>query len=112
MLENAKPAFDADAYFLASAGIGRRIVKPNEKQNFFSQGEAADSIFYLQSGRARLTVTPGNPRLTTFKAMAKTAHFQFAARATCAETHEPSIDRIALPASGTFNAARSSSGKE
>jgi len=55
MLEPEKLAFDAEA-FLASAGRGRRIVKLCGKQIFFSQGEAADAVFYLQSGRAKLTV--------------------------------------------------------
>jgi CRP-like cAMP-binding protein len=55
MLEHEKPAFETEA-FLASAGIGRIIVKLREKQTFFSQGELADSVFYLQSGRAKLTV--------------------------------------------------------
>ena len=50
-----RPAFDLAA-FLAQAGLGRRIVELKEKENFFSQGDPADSVFYLQSGRARLTV--------------------------------------------------------
>ena len=44
------------AAFLATAGIGRRIVQMKPKQAFFSQGGVADSIFYLQTGRAKLTV--------------------------------------------------------
>jgi CRP-like cAMP-binding protein len=44
------------AAFLATAGVGRRIVQLKPKQNFFSQGSSADSIFYLQTGRAKLTV--------------------------------------------------------
>ena len=44
------------ADFLATAGAGRRIVQLQPKQTFFSQGSSADSIFYLQTGRARLTV--------------------------------------------------------
>ncbi len=48
-------SFDPAA-FLASAGIGRRIVNLHAKEVFFSQGSACDSIFYLQKGRARLTV--------------------------------------------------------
>jgi len=47
--------FDVVA-FLAKAGVGRRIIKLKPKQVFFSQGDTADSIFYLQMGRARLTV--------------------------------------------------------
>jgi CRP-like cAMP-binding protein len=64
MLKLEKPIFDADAY-LASDGLGRRIVKLSEKQTFFSQGEAADSIFYLQSGRAKLTVVSNSGKKAT-----------------------------------------------
>jgi CRP-like cAMP-binding protein len=55
MVEPEKPAFDVAA-FLASAGLGRRIVQLPRKQVFYSQGDPADSVFYLQKGRARLTV--------------------------------------------------------
>lgn len=44
------------ARYLGSEGEGRRIVHLKAKQRFFSQGGAADSVFYLQSGRAKLTV--------------------------------------------------------
>ena len=44
------------AAFLAHAGLGRRIVEFNERDNLFTQGDQADSIFYLQHGRAKLTV--------------------------------------------------------
>ena len=44
------------AAFLATAGVGRRIVQLQPQQVFFSQGSPADSIFYLRSGRAKLTV--------------------------------------------------------
>lgn len=47
MLELGKPAFDA-ATFLANAGLGRKIVQLLPNQSFFSQGDPADSIFYLQ----------------------------------------------------------------
>jgi CRP-like cAMP-binding protein len=50
-----KPAFDASA-FLTSAGLGRRIVQLAPKQTFFAQGDPADAVYYLQKGRARLTV--------------------------------------------------------
>ena len=44
------------ATFLANAGLGRRIVRLRAKQSFFLQGNLADCVFYLQSGRAKLTV--------------------------------------------------------
>jgi CRP-like cAMP-binding protein len=55
MVEFDKPSFDAAA-FLMSAGLGRRIVQIEPKQTFFSQGDPADSVFYLQKGRAKITV--------------------------------------------------------
>ena len=55
MVELENPAFDAQA-FLASAGLGRRIVQLTPKEAFFSQGDPADSIFYLQKGRAKVTI--------------------------------------------------------
>jgi CRP/FNR family transcriptional regulator, cyclic AMP receptor protein len=44
------------AAFLAKAGLGRRIVEIKAKQVFFSQGSPADAVFYLQKGRAKITV--------------------------------------------------------
>jgi CRP-like cAMP-binding protein len=51
--ENTK--FDVAA-FLAKAGLGRKIVQVKAKRNLFSQGDAADDVFYLQKGRAKLAV--------------------------------------------------------
>ena len=42
--------------FLSSAGLGRKLVAFKENETFFCQGDPADSIFYLQQGRAKLTV--------------------------------------------------------
>jgi CRP-like cAMP-binding protein len=47
--------FDTAA-FLANAGLGRTIIELKLKQTFFRQGDAAHSVFYLQKGRARITV--------------------------------------------------------
>ncbi len=44
------------ATFLEQAGVGRQLVHLQPKQNFFSQGDSAAAIFYLRTGRARLTV--------------------------------------------------------
>ena len=52
MVEPEKPGFDTAA-FLASAGLGRRIIQLAPKEAFFSQGDPADSVFYLQTGRAK-----------------------------------------------------------
>jgi CRP-like cAMP-binding protein len=50
-----EPGFDTVA-FLARAGLGRRIIQLVPKQAFFSQGDPADSVFYLQEGRAKVAV--------------------------------------------------------
>ena len=61
-LNNA--TFDA-ATFLLNAGLGRRIVELKPKRTFFSQGGTADSIFYLQKGRAKITVVSKNGKEAT-----------------------------------------------
>jgi CRP/FNR family cyclic AMP-dependent transcriptional regulator len=55
MHEEANKAFDTASY-LANEGKGRKLVRIKAKQHFFAQGTAADAVFYLQSGRAKLTV--------------------------------------------------------
>jgi CRP-like cAMP-binding protein len=55
MADITQTRFDP-AVFLAQAGLGRRIVRLNSKEVFFSQGDPADCVFYLQDGRAKLTV--------------------------------------------------------
>jgi CRP/FNR family transcriptional regulator, cyclic AMP receptor protein len=69
MAEAKNTSFDP-ATFLANAGLGRRIVQLRAKQTFFSQGSPADSIFYLQSGRAKLTVISRNGREATITLLA------------------------------------------
>jgi CRP/FNR family transcriptional regulator, cyclic AMP receptor protein len=55
MAEPKKLEFNS-GIFLASAGRGRRIVHVRPGLPFFSQGDPALTIFYLQKGRAKLTV--------------------------------------------------------
>jgi CRP/FNR family cyclic AMP-dependent transcriptional regulator len=55
MVKLDKPGFDAAA-FLMSAGLGRKLVDLAPGESFFSQGDPADSVFYLQDGRAKVTV--------------------------------------------------------
>jgi CRP/FNR family cyclic AMP-dependent transcriptional regulator len=43
-------------FFLANAGLGRTIVELKPGETFFCQGNTANSVFYLQKGRARVTV--------------------------------------------------------
>ena len=42
--------------FLVQVGEGRSIAKYDKDQIVFSQGEPADAVFYIQKGKAKLTV--------------------------------------------------------
>jgi CRP-like cAMP-binding protein len=44
------------ATFLATEGAGRSILRHTPRQAIFRQGGSADAVFYLQNGRAKLTV--------------------------------------------------------
>jgi CRP-like cAMP-binding protein len=47
--------FDPQA-FLATIGEGRKFVLFPTKQTIFTQGDAADAVFYIQTGKVKLTV--------------------------------------------------------
>ena len=49
------PAFDAHA-FLARVGAGRTQARYGAEATVFSQGDAADSIFYIRKGKIKLSV--------------------------------------------------------
>jgi CRP-like cAMP-binding protein len=42
--------------FLATMGQGRKVVAFRKKQRIFTQGDAADTVFYVREGKVRLTV--------------------------------------------------------
>ena len=42
--------------FLATIGQGRKNVKVARKRRIFAQGDTADAVFYIQTGKVRLTV--------------------------------------------------------
>jgi len=47
--------FDAKA-FLAKVGAGKTILEFKKDENVFEQGDAADSVFYIQKGKVKLSV--------------------------------------------------------
>ena len=53
------------ATFLANAGLGRTIIELEPAETFFCQGDTADSVFYLQKGRAKVTVVSQNGKEAT-----------------------------------------------
>ena len=42
--------------FLSKVGNGKTSLTPSKKQVLFSQGDAADAVFYIQGGKVKLTV--------------------------------------------------------
>src|ERR1700758_5829332 len=51
----SKTAFDPGT-FLVTIGEARKAVLFLKKQTIFAQGDLADAVFYLQTGKIRLTV--------------------------------------------------------
>ena len=50
-----KSAFDPNT-FLAHIGQGRKIVSFSKGRTVFAQGDSCDAVFYIQSGKVKLTV--------------------------------------------------------
>ncbi len=55
MINEDDQTFDPDA-FLARAGLSRNLVELKRNEIFFAQGSQADAVFYLRTGRAKLSV--------------------------------------------------------
>ena len=54
-MKSAKRQFDPQA-FLAKVGTGKTILKYRKGRIIYAQGEEADRIFYVQSGKVKVTV--------------------------------------------------------
>jgi CRP/FNR family cyclic AMP-dependent transcriptional regulator len=55
VIRKGKPPFDPKV-FLSKVNGGRAISDYRKDQNVYTQGEPADSVFYIQSGKVRKTV--------------------------------------------------------
>lgn len=54
-IRNSKAAFNARA-FLGQPDVGKKIAKYQKHQEIFAQGEVADTVFYIQKGKVKVTV--------------------------------------------------------
>src|SRR6202165_5601462 len=52
-------AFDPQV-FLDSAGVARKVVDFRQGESIYSQGEAADSVMYVQKGGVKFSVVNGS----------------------------------------------------
>ena len=51
----ANDVFDAKV-FLAKVGAGKQVLEFHKNQHVFEQGDVAGTVFYIQTGRVKLTV--------------------------------------------------------
>jgi CRP/FNR family transcriptional regulator, cyclic AMP receptor protein len=66
--------FDPKA-FLATIGEGRKARLFPKKQTIFTQGDPADAVFYLQTGKARLTVVSKTGKEATISILSDGSFF-------------------------------------
>ena len=55
MARKQPPQFDPKV-FLSKVGHGKSLMLTGKPQRIFSQGDAADAVFYVQTGQVKLTV--------------------------------------------------------
>ena len=55
MKKPAKDRFNAHS-FLANVGVGKTVLDFEKDQNIFQQGDIADTVYYIQKGKIKLTV--------------------------------------------------------
>jgi CRP-like cAMP-binding protein len=53
--KNGHNGFDPES-FLATTGVGRKLMNLAKKEVLFTQGDPANTIFYVRKGRLKLTV--------------------------------------------------------
>ena len=61
--------------FLATIGSGRKLVTVSEKKSIFAQGDDADSVFYIQNGKVRLTVVSKTGKEATIGILSEGSFF-------------------------------------
>src|SRR3954470_19451744 len=55
--------------FLAKAGLGKVIVERTKDEAIFSQGDPADSVFYIQKGKVKVGVVSAQGKEATVAVM-------------------------------------------
>lgn len=70
----AKSVFDVEKY-LETAGVKRKIIPFRKNQIIFSQGDAGHSVYYLQYGQIKITVTSSGGREAVIALLGKGEFF-------------------------------------
>ena len=70
----SQDAFDPHT-FLAKVGTGRTLVAYQAQSPIFTQGEAADAVFYIQDGQVKLSVVSARGKEAVIALLAAQAFF-------------------------------------
>jgi CRP-like cAMP-binding protein len=73
-METGKTAFDP-AVFLAKIGAGRTISEFKKNEMVFRQGDSADSVFYIEDGKVKVTVISDQGKEAIVAILAKADFF-------------------------------------
>jgi CRP/FNR family transcriptional regulator, cyclic AMP receptor protein len=99
----SKMEFDVHAY-LANEGPGRRLIQVSAGQVFFSQGDAADCVFYLRRGRTKISVLSSSGKEATIRLVS--AGDFFGEKAMAAEPGQRVTTATAMTACTALRIAR------
>jgi CRP-like cAMP-binding protein len=58
--------------FLTQSGLGRTLVQYRKKQTIFTQGDPAETVFYIQKGQVKLTVLSQQGKEATIALLSST----------------------------------------
>jgi CRP/FNR family cyclic AMP-dependent transcriptional regulator len=73
-LSKRRGGFDPTT-FLATIGEGRKSLTVPRKQGIFTQGDAADSVFFVQKGKVKLTVVSKTGKEATIGILSEGSFF-------------------------------------
>src|SRR4029453_16876401 len=101
MRNNAAPGFDPKA-FLTRIESGKTTRQYRSKQLVFTQGDAADAVFYIQTGKVKLTVVSTRGKEAVIGVLEQGSFFgegclagQALRMSTASAMHSSSISRVA-----------------
>ena len=99
-MASARTSFDPQV-FLTKVGKGKTSLLSPKKHTIFSQGDAAEAVFYLQAGKVKLTVVSQQGKEAVIAILERGAFFgesclagQVIRTATATAVEESSIVRI------------------
>jgi CRP/FNR family transcriptional regulator, cyclic AMP receptor protein len=103
MFTSSETAFDLEK-FLSRGAAGRRIVSLEKGESFFVQGDPANCVLYLKTGRAKISVVSSDGKDATIRLV--TAGDFFGEKAMANEPGVRVTNAIALTACSAIQISR------